>query len=139
MSYILQPSVFSIAAFLAVKWAHPETSPRRFLVLEKPDHHYLHYGHQANAVGQFHGGSTEIHLVLKETRLRRRSKKGGGKGHPAGVGQGEEDGTTFKRCSNLVLVVFSLQNSSSCEGHITRDGPHFEVTIERCPPSQPSG
>ncbi|KAM6435005.1 immunoglobulin superfamily DCC subclass member 3-like [Liasis olivaceus] len=37
------------------------------------------------------------------------------------------------------MVELVSRNSSSSDGHTTRDGPHFEVTVERCPPSQPSG
>ncbi|XP_007439663.1 immunoglobulin superfamily DCC subclass member 3-like [Python bivittatus] len=37
------------------------------------------------------------------------------------------------------MVELVSRNSSSSDGHTTRDGPHFEVTVERCLPSQPSG
>ncbi|XP_063173260.1 immunoglobulin superfamily DCC subclass member 3-like [Candoia aspera] len=36
-------------------------------------------------------------------------------------------------------MVEPVPRNSSSDGHTTRDGPHFEVTVERCPLSQPSG
>ncbi|XP_062821245.1 immunoglobulin superfamily DCC subclass member 3 isoform X1 [Anolis carolinensis] len=37
------------------------------------------------------------------------------------------------------MVELVTQNPPSSEGHNNHNTPHFEVTIERCPPSQPSG
>lgn len=106
----------------------------RFITFE--GHHEVEGKKNNNLVGQFHGGSVEVPLSLKEIQLGKRGKVGG-RGPQAGVDR--EDGTTLRRCSKLVVVVFSLQNSSSPEGHTVGDGPRFEVTVECCPLSQPSG
>ncbi|XP_063002320.1 immunoglobulin superfamily DCC subclass member 3-like [Elgaria multicarinata webbii] len=37
------------------------------------------------------------------------------------------------------MVELVTQNAPSSDGLYSHDTPHFEVTVERCPPSQPSG
>lgn len=75
-------------------------------------------------------GCAKNHLVLDRAAME---------GRLAATAIKKGTTTTGANWAALTSLSFSSQNPHSADGLTAHDTPHFEVTIERCLPSQPSG